>query len=660
MAGGMSVPVTDQQGKPAGTLTLNQATGTIQFAGQDGGPLGSVVMDPATGAPVVVGQGGTVLGSLKVTQVITFIPAGQGTGAPSAAPVTSTGMMPPGSAGGPVAAPGPTTGSTAMSSDASATATTSDAALAAAGMNQAAAQPAGPQTAALAVDTMPTGDAAGTVSTSPGAGGGQPAVLTASIGPAPAGRGTPGGADPVPMALGNSGPAIPVGPAPASRNGPTVSGGIGVSVPFDPVNGFGTPSPSGTIFVTPPPTIGGVSTGGSVPLSIGPLLNALGSPAPVSSPSLPAASPRTFELDPMPQFNQFNDPIYQGLIQSIGNQATPVPAFEPPPLPTIEQVFPSQTRGDLNQPGQLPTGSVAVASDDPAQAFLNAFASSPEIAAALTPPGQPGDSSTQLASLTPQGIPAPSLGPGFFSGVTNPDTGQPAIQFTPLGSGPAITFPDGVSVPASSLQNVFAPVMTPGGAGVVLLPAPPGVSGDVPGAGAIAPATTGNIQIPAQDIMNETRGLGLSPDAPAAPAPASPQNQAAPPTQVGDQGTQAPAAAQSTQVAASVPDPAGPPAAAPAPPPAMTPTPDPAPAVTPAPDPAPAPAPAPDPAPAPAPAPDPAPAPVPAPDPAPAPAPAPDPAPAAAPDPAPAPGPVMVAVPDFSGTLAGPTGFATG
>ena len=124
------------------------------------------------------------------------------------------------------------------------------------------------------------------------------------------------------MALGNSGPAIPVGPAPASRNGPTVSGGIGVSVPFDPVNGFGAPSPSGTIFVTPPPTIGGVSTGGSVPLSIGPLLNSLGSPAPVPSPSLPAVSPRTFELDPMPQFNQFNDPIYQGLINAIGNQAT--------------------------------------------------------------------------------------------------------------------------------------------------------------------------------------------------------------------------------------------------------------------------------------------------------------------------------------------------
>jgi hypothetical protein len=90
MAVGMSVPVTDQQGKPAGTLTLNQATGTIQFAGQGGAPLGSVVMDPATGAPVVVGQGGTVLGSLKVTQVITFVPAGQGTGGSPTAPVTST------------------------------------------------------------------------------------------------------------------------------------------------------------------------------------------------------------------------------------------------------------------------------------------------------------------------------------------------------------------------------------------------------------------------------------------------------------------------------------------------------------------------------------------------------------------------------------------
>ena len=331
---------------------------------------------------------------------------------------------------------------------------------------------------------MPSGGAAGTVGTSPGAGGVQSAVLTASIGPAPAGTGTPGGASPIPMALGNSGPAIPVGPAPASRNGPTVSGGIGVSVPFDPVNGFGAPSPSGTIFVTPPPTIGGVSTGGSVPLSIGPLLNSLGSPAPVPSPSLPAVSPRTFELDPMPQFNQFNDPIYQGLINAIGNQATPYPAFEPPQLPTIEQVFPSgqnQIRGDLNQPGQLPSGSVAVASADPAQAFLNAFGNSPEIAASLTPQGQPGDSNTQVASLTPQGIPGYGLPPGVFSGVTNPDTGQPAIQFTPLGSGPQITFPDGVAVPASNLQNVFAPVMTPGGAGVMLLPAGPGVSGDVPG-----------------------------------------------------------------------------------------------------------------------------------------------------------------------------------
>ena len=166
-----------------------------------------------------------------------------------------------------------------------------------------------------------------------------------------------------------------------------------------------------------------------------------------------------------------------------------------------------------------------MASADPAQAFLNAFGNSPEIAASLTPQGQPGDSNTQVASLTPQGIPGYGLPPGVFSGVTNPDTGQPAIQFTPLGSGPQITFPDGVAVPASNLQNVFAPVMTPGGAGVMLLPAGPGVSGDVPGAGAIAPATTGNIQIPAQDIINETRGLGLSPDTPPAPAPASPQNQ---------------------------------------------------------------------------------------------------------------------------------------
>ncbi len=322
----------------------------------------------------------------------------------------------------------------------------------------------------------------------------------------------------------------------------------------------------------------------------------------------------------MPQFNQFNDPIYQGLIKAIGNQATPYPAFEPPQLPTIEQVFPSgqnQIRGDLNQPGQLPPGSVAVASADPAQAFLDAFGNSPEIAASLTPQGQPGDPSTQVASLTPQGIPGYGLPPGVFSGVTNPDTGQPAIQFTPLGSGPQITFPDGVAVPASNLQNVFAPVMTPGGAGVMLLPAGPGVSGDVPGAGAIAPSTTGtNIQIPAQDIINESRGLGLSPDASPAPAPASPQNQAIPPNQVGDQGPQAPAvaaapttpsapdqaAAPGAQVAASVPDSVAPPAVAPvpAPPPAVIPAPDPAPppAVIPAPDPAPPPAviPAPDPA----------------------------------------------------------------
>jgi hypothetical protein len=446
------------------------------------------------------------------------------------------------------------------------------------------------------------------------------------------------------MAPGNSGPAIPVGPAPASRNGPTGSGGIGVSVPFDPVNGFGAPSPSGTIFVTPPPTIGGVSTGGSVPLSIGPLLNSLGSPAPVPSPSLPAVSPRTFELDPMPQFNQFNDPIYQGLIKAIGNQATPYPAFELPQLPTIEQVFPSgqnQIRGDLNQPGQLPPGSVAVASADPAQAFLNAFGNSPEIAASLTPQGQPGDSNTQVASLTPQGIPGYGLPPGVFSGVTNPDTGQPAIQFTPLGSGPQITFPDGVAVPASSLQNVFAPVMTPGGAGVMLLPAGPGVSGDLPGAGAIAPSTAGtNIQIPAQDIINESRGLGLSPDAPPAPAPASPQNQATPPSQVGDQGPQAPAvaaaptvtsapdqaAAPGAQAAASVPDPAAPPAVIPDPAPPSAVTPDPA--TPPASDPAPPPVS--------------------------------DPAPPPVSDPAPPPAPVMVAVTDFSGTQAGPTGFATG
>ena len=472
----------------------------------------------------------------------------------------------------------------------------------------------------------------------------QSAVLTASIGPAPAGTGTPGGANPILMAPGNSGPAIPVRPAPASRNGPTVSGGIGVSVPFDPVNGFGAPSPSGTITVTPPPTIGGVSTGGSVPLSIGPLLNALGSPAPVPSPSLPAVSPRTFELDPMPQFNQFNDPIYQGLIKALGNQATPVPAFELPQLPTIEQVFPSgpnQLRGDLNQPGQLPSGSVAVASADPAQAFLNAFGNSPEIAASLTPQGQPGDSNTQVASLTPQGIPGYGLPPGVFSGVTNPDTGQPAIQFTPLGSGPQITFPDGVAVPASSLQNVFAPVMTPGGAGVLLLPAGPGVSGDVPGAGAIAPATNGtSIQIPTQDIINETRGLGLSPDAPPAPAPASPQNQATPPSQVGDQGPQAPAvaaaptvtsapdqaAAPGAQAAASVPDPAAPPAVTPDPAPPSAVTPDPA--TPPASDPAPPPVS--------------------------------DPAPPPVSDPAPPPAPVMVAVTDFSGTQAGPTGFATG
>jgi hypothetical protein len=300
-----------------------------------------------------------------------------------------------------------------------------------------------------------------------GQSGVQAAALTVSLGGAATAAGGGSGqaaVDPANVAP-NPTPPIQVSPAPQRAGTVTFSGGGGVSVPFNTDTGLGPPSFFGLLNATPPP-LGGLSTGGSLPLNFS---SSASAPATSQGPSGSASLPSIFDMDP----------AYSGLANTIAQQQNN-----------------ASVQGAADQGQQLPASrssaddsGVQVASDDPLQAFALAAAKDPNVADSLgagtgANTGDSAASGVQLAQNNQPTTPNPSVtltypdgssqtfpvGPSSNNPLDPPTINGGGQLFAPLGS--TITLPSGNTIQLNEpgLMQVVPPDMSMGAIPVYVLP----------------------------------------------------------------------------------------------------------------------------------------------------------------------------------------------